>query len=96
MTTCLFHAGAECPAASELEELDRQIDLRLKAEAENKRLKEALKEIGNDLRQNIEKLQSENQRMREALEGIAYYSGLLTKDDAYVMAYMARAAITQE
>ena len=45
MTTCLFHAGADCPSARELADLDRQIDLRLKAESENKRLKEALKDI---------------------------------------------------
>ena len=45
MTPCLFHAGAECPAASEMEDLDRQIMLRLKAESENARYREALEKI---------------------------------------------------
>jgi hypothetical protein len=42
MTDCMFHSGDDCPAARELADLDRQIDLRMKAEAENKRLREAL------------------------------------------------------
>jgi hypothetical protein len=44
MTECMFLAGDDCPAARELADLDRQIDLRMKAEAENNRLREALKE----------------------------------------------------
>jgi len=47
MTACLFHAGADCPAASELADLDRQIMLRLKAESENKRLREALQRLAD-------------------------------------------------
>jgi len=42
MTDCMFHSGDDCPAARELADLDRQIDLRMKAEAENNRLREAL------------------------------------------------------
>jgi hypothetical protein len=38
MTDCMFHSGDDCPAARELADPDRQIDLRMKAEAESKRL----------------------------------------------------------
>jgi hypothetical protein len=50
MTECMFHSGDDCPAARELADLDRQIDLRMKAEAENKRLMyevQALRLYGN-------------------------------------------------
>jgi len=45
MTECMFLAGDDCPAARELADLDRQINLRMKAEAENQRLREALGKI---------------------------------------------------
>jgi len=48
MNDCLFLAGDDCPATRELKDMDRQIDLRLKAEAENKRLREALEEIAKN------------------------------------------------
>jgi hypothetical protein len=44
---CLFYADTECPAASELEDLDRQIMLRLKAEAENSTLRAALQRLAD-------------------------------------------------
>jgi len=34
MVDCLFHGNSDCPAAAELDYLDEQIDMRLKAEKE--------------------------------------------------------------
>jgi hypothetical protein len=43
---CIFHANG-CPAEKELQDLDRQINMRLKAEAEREKLIDVLFEIRN-------------------------------------------------
>jgi hypothetical protein len=41
----MFHSGEDCPAARELADLDRQINLRMKSEAENQRMRDYLEGI---------------------------------------------------
>jgi hypothetical protein len=42
MSDCMFLAGDDCPATMELKDMDRQINLRMKADAENVKLRDAL------------------------------------------------------
>ena len=71
MTDCMFLAGDDCPATRELADMDRQINMRLKAESEIAGLRKCLA----DQVQITVGLVEETKRLREALRSCASHAG---------------------
>jgi hypothetical protein len=93
MTECMFHSGDDCPAARELADLDRQINLRMKAEAELKRLREALEDMSKTLA-----VMSHQSKTTEAtyVDGDTEFAYNWFCDESRHVYNQVRAAITQE
>ena len=56
MFNCDHHGSRDCPAQQELDGLDTQIDMRLKAELEVKAMRVMAREVATDLREILGRL----------------------------------------